>query len=133
MSKPVESVLWYCPDPVLSALAKQVFLTQGIRLKAVAPEEAGRTVGALLGLSGATDGAFPACVIPPEQPVLVLCGFSRARLDALLAALRRAGVPRIDCKAMLTPTNAGWTFRALYEELLREHEAMHPSAPEREK
>ena len=56
--------------------------------------------------------------------MLVLSGFTNARLDALLTALRKAGVPKIGWKAVLTPTNVSWTFRDLCAELEREHEAM---------
>ena len=37
---------------------------------------------------------------------------------------RRAGMPSIPLKAIVTPQNVNWTFRALYKELEREHEAM---------
>ena len=60
----------------------------------------------------------------PAEPALVLSGFSRQRLDALLAALKRSGVPFIAHKAMLTPTNVSWTFAQLCEELSREHQAV---------
>jgi hypothetical protein len=33
-------------------------------------------------------------------------------------------VPRTCLKAILTPTNAGWTLRALYDELCREREQL---------
>ena len=55
--------------------------------------------------------------------MLVLCNFSEARLDALLQGMRRSGI-RIALKAMLTESNAGWTFLQLYEELLEEHARM---------
>ncbi len=46
------------------------------------------------------------------------------QLDRLLAALQKAGVPRTCLKAVLTPTNAQWTLRALYQELCRERERL---------
>lgn len=60
--------------------------------------------------------------------MLVLCNFSEARLDALLQGMRRSGI-RIALKAMLTESNAGWTFLQLYEELLKEHAIMTNAAP----
>ena len=119
-----EAVLWYCPDSAMSAAAKKVFLTMGIKIKAVDPARTGQTVGCLFGIRGfdETPGAAPSPA--PAQPVLVLSGFTNARLDALLTALRKAGVPKIGWKAVLTPTNVSWTFRDLCAELEREHEAM---------
>lgn len=57
--------------------------------------------------------------------MLVMKHFSGHRLDELLLNLRKAGVPRIAIKAVLTEQNAGWPFYKLYQELRREHEAMH--------
>ena len=54
--------------------------------------------------------------------------FSSRRIDELLLNLRRAGVPRIALKAVVTEHNSGWTFRHLYEEIKKEHEAMTPPA-----
>ena len=59
-----------------------------------------------------------------SEQVLVLKGFSGGRLDQLLASLRRAGVPKIDLKAVLTEHNSGWTFYHLYEEIREEHASM---------
>lgn len=120
-----EAVLWYCPDPVLSAAAKKVFFTMGIRVRTVEPARTGQTVGCLLGVKGfpETQGEAPAPA--PDQPAMVLSGFSNPRLDALLAALKKAGVPKIGRKAVLTPTNVSWTFHDLCAELAREHEALN--------
>lgn len=41
----------------------------------------------------------------------------------LLAGLRKAGVPKIELKAVITPQNAEWTFYQLYQELEKEHES----------
>ena len=60
--------------------------------------------------------------IPVE--VMVLKQFSDRRLDELLMNLRRAKVPRIRLKAVLTEHNSHWSFYQLYEELWKEHQAM---------
>ena len=120
-----ESVLWYCPDPVLFSAARKAFAIQGVRVRPVAPEQMGETVGHLFGLKGfAPREEGTAVPAAPAEPALVLSGFSRQRLDALLAALKRAGVPFIAHKAMLTPTNVNWTFAQLCQELSREHQAV---------
>lgn len=38
--------------------------------------------------------------------------------------MRKAGVPKINLKAVVTEHNIGWTFRQLYEEIKKEHEQM---------
>uniref|UniRef100_UPI0032600706 DUF3783 domain-containing protein n=1 Tax=Clostridium sp. NkU-1 TaxID=1095009 RepID=UPI0032600706 len=45
-------------------------------------------------------------------------------MDELLSNLRRAGVPKIDLKAVITDTNCKWKFYDLYLELKEEHDAM---------
>ena len=68
-------------------------------------------------------------VIPEE--VLVMKNFTSRRIDELLLGLRKAGVPKIALKAIITEQNSKWTFYQLYEELREEYQAM--SAPREEK
>ena len=56
--------------------------------------------------------------------MLVLDGFTSKRLDVLLRELRQYSVS-VPYKAIVTEHNLPWTLRALYDELVREHEAMH--------
>ena len=65
----------------------------------------------------------------PEAPaisekMLILHGFSQQRLQELLAGLRKAKVPPIPLKAMVTEHNADWTLYELYQEIRKEHEMM---------
>ena len=55
-----------------------------------------------------------------SEELMVLCGFTDERLDELLAKLKKAGVPRIGLKAVVTETNAQWTVYELYSHLLEE-------------
>ena len=86
----------------------------------------GETVGFLAGLPGFEAGTTAGEEIPviPEE-MLVMKQFSSRRLDELLLNLRKAGVPRIALKAVVTEQNAQWPFYSLYQELRKEHEAMH--------
>ena len=56
--------------------------------------------------------------------MVVLCGLED-QVDRLLPALRQAGIGRDCLKAVLTPHNRTWTAVKLYQELLREHQAMN--------
>ena len=148
MAKMMERVLYYnrgTPETMKHvAVMKSVLVRMGIRIKNVGPEQVMEQVGYLAGLPGyeaagkhdepqsicekegygKTEGreADTLPVIPVQM--LVLHQFSNRRLDELLFNLRKAGVPKIELKAVLTEYNSGWTFYHLYQELKEEHEAM---------
>nr|WP_304054933.1 DUF3783 domain-containing protein [Enterocloster clostridioformis] len=153
MAKMTETVLYYNPGRPETvkhvAMMKSVLVRMGVRIKNIGPEQVLEKVGYLAGMdgyeaagssagaegtgaegtgaegtgaegTGAGPGELP--VIPEE--VMVLKQFSGQRLDMLLSGLRRAGVPRIALKAVLTEHNSDWTFYHLYQELKEEHETM---------
>lgn len=120
----MEQLLCYFPDPsdpMLSAV-RRAALPLKLRVRAAAPEQAGQKLGFLLGRKGfeALEGEAP----PVPDPILVLDGFTGARMDALLRALARARVPRTVYKAAVTATNVDWTLYALWQELQKEREAL---------
>ena len=136
-----ELVLYYNPEASSKVMKlKGVLVRMGVRIRNVAPEQVTETVGALAGISGykraeqetAPDAArnaeeteSDAGVLPviPEE-MLVMHGFTCRRIDELLLGLRKAGVPKVELKAIVTESNAGWTFYHLYEEIKEEHERM---------
>ena len=143
MAKMMETVLYYNPGRPETmkhvAMMKSVLVRMGVRIRNIGPEQVLEKVGYLAGMegyeaaggsagadgadgerTGAGPGELP--VIPEE--VMVLKQFSSQRLDMLLAGLRRAGVPRIVLKAVLTEHNSDWTFYHLYQELKEEHETL---------
>lgn len=148
MAKMMETVLYYNPGRPETmkhvAMMKSVLVRMGVRIKNIGPEQVLEKVGYLAGMEGyevaeggageegaaaenaKAEGAGP---VPGELPVIpeevmVLKQFSSQRLDMLLSGLRRAGVPRIALKAVLTEHNSDWTFYHLYQELKEEHETM---------
>lgn len=122
-----ETVLYYTPDPQDSAAKlKGVLVRMGIRIRNVAPDQVLEQVGALAGMPGfrlQEERGTALAVIP--QKMLVMYRFSSQRMDELLRNLRKAGVPRIDLKAVITESNCQWTFYHLYEEISEEHRQMH--------
>ena len=132
MAKITETVLYYNPGRPEAmkhvAMMKSVLVRMGIRIRNIGPDQVMETVGYLAGMEGFqpldTDGSADKSL--PEIPVemMVLKQFSNRRLDELLMNLRKAGVPKIALKAVLTEHNSAWTFYHLYEELKEEHEAM---------
>ena len=116
----VETVLMYNCDGEQWAKLRQIFLMLRVRIRPVEADQYGLTLEELLGRSEEKS--------PVEEefsdPMLVFCNLPHEKLDHLLTAMGRAGLPRIALKAMLTPTNRTWTSQQLWTELRREHEAM---------
>jgi hypothetical protein len=104
---------------------KSVLVRMGVRIKNISSGQVLETVGFLAGLPGfeAGEAAEEELPVIPEQ-MMVLKAFSGRRLDELLLNLRKAGVPKIELKAVLTEHNSRWSFYRLYEELKKEHAAM---------
>ena len=118
MPKPI--ILFYEPAPTpWGGKLRQYCALQGIRLHPVEAGELGRTVGSLAsGLAGDNPPALP---IP--EPMLVFCHLTEAQFNRILATLRKEGAGNC-LKAVLTPTNAGWSLSALYRELCKERLSM---------
>lgn len=118
-----ETVLYYDPrGGEQTAVLKSILVQMGARIKNVAPEAVGQTVGCLLGRKGFDARENPEAPTLAE-PMLVLDGFTDKRLEILLREMKKHGV-FVPYKAIVTDTNIGWIFHQLYEELAREHEAM---------
>ena len=97
-----------------------------VRLKKISPEQYNQPLGVLAGIKVMTpvEGVYSGCELPGT--LFVFCFLEGNRLDQALAALRRCGAGPFPYKAVLTPTNSRWTAPDCFEEIRREHEAMHP-------
>ncbi len=138
MKRLTETVLYYTPENNINVTKlKGVLVRMGIRIKNVAPEQVKDSVGSLLGVveyekndgqgvlkEAWEEGDFP-CI---TEEMLVMHNFSSRRLDELLFNLRKAGVPKINLKAVVTESNVAWTFYQLYEEIKEEHEKMEENS-----
>lgn len=128
MARIMETVLYYNPGKPETmkhvTLMKSVLVRMGVRIRNISGEQVMEKVGYLAGLPGfeSTPAEAPLPEIPEQ--VMVLKNFSGRRIDELLMGLRKAGVPKIELKAVLTENNSQWTFYQLYEELKAEHKAM---------
>ena len=116
----VETVLMYNCSGEQWAKLRQIFLMLRVRIRPVEADQYGLTLEELL------DRSEEKAPVEEEfsDPMLVFCNLPHEKLDHLLTAMSRAGLPRIALKAMLTPTNRTWTSQQLWTELRREHEAM---------
>lgn len=68
--------------------------------------------------------------LPLERQMMVMYGLSSQRLNLFLQNMKKAGIPRIALKAIVTPHNVSWSFRELYRELEREEAAVKAQAVE---
>lgn len=108
---------------------KRALFPLGMRMKAVEPSDYSQPVGFLAGVKEipASETIYDGEEF--ENEMMVLAGLASSRVDAVIYALRKAGVGRIDYKAVLTPTNQYWDAVTLYGEIAREHEAMSGRKP----
>ncbi len=125
-----EMVLYYQPEKerqsgndTKTAKLKAVLVRMGIRIKNITPDQVNQTVGYLAGFNGFEEAEQEDCP-SVEEEILVMKNFSNQRIDELLLNLRRAGVPKIQLKAVITDTNCKWKFYDLYLELKKEHDTM---------
>lgn len=122
---PQPTVLFYAPgDTSFAARLQPLCVMQKLRFRRVYDADLNSAVGELA-LGQAVP--VPPAAQPLPEPVLVFCGLAGAQLDWMLMGLRKRKI--LCLKAVLTPDNAKWTFRALYEELTRERARMDRQAP----
>lgn len=150
-------VLYYNPNQSpYAAKLKGVLVRMGIRIKNITPEQTGELVGTLAGMPGYAEGeelwkqaitqkesrelaenegdpdmAGQSSISQIPEEILVMKNFTGRRIDELLLNLRKAGVPKIALKAVITEQNSRWTFYQLYEEIKKEHLAMTASEAEK--
>lgn len=107
-------------------MMKSVLVRMGVRIKNIGADQVLEKVGYLAGMEGYTPCPREVSKELPalSRDVLVMKNFTDGRIDTLLAGLRKAGVPKIELKAVITPQNAQWSFYELYQELEKEHEAL---------
>lgn len=109
----------------MELLAKKL----GCGFRIVYPIQTGQQIGFLAGLAGYAERKLSVLELPPriEDEMLILNGFSGKKLDQLLAALREENLT-VALKAVVTEHNVGWTFAALYAEIVAERAEMMKKA-----
>ena len=94
-----------------------------MKIRNVAPDQVLESVGYLAGVPGFEKREVSETLETEEklpeitEPMLVMRDFTSRRIDTLLLNLRKAKVPKINLKAIVTEQNAGWSFYHLYEEI----------------
>lgn len=116
----MEAVLLYqCKGSEFQKL-RQIFMMLRVRMIPVEPEQYGLSLEQVL----QGDRTHAPVEENLEEPMLVFCGIGDQKLDQILMTIRRAKLPPIGLKAMLTPHNVQWTSQQLWTELRQERERM---------
>lgn len=128
MAKPL--LLTYNLKPGTAAGLGKICGDLGIRVREVGRDEYALPIGVLAGIPVTRPANAEAPASPSfDDEMLVMCHMMSNELDAFLRAMREAGMPRIDLKAMLTPINVLWNSTDLHSELAREHASMQRRCP----
>lgn len=123
---PTPTILFYSPAPMPYApKLRQLCAVQGIRLRVVESSDLDRPLSVLEQGLRPSEPLRAGESLP--EPLLIFCHFSDKQLDRALLSLRR--LQAFCLKAVLTPTNAGWTLRALYNELCKERSQLGAAHP----
>lgn len=120
-------VLYYYPmdsGSEKSAKVKGVLIGMGVRIKNITIGQSRQQVGYLAGLAGFSEENQQESLPFMEEEILVMKNFTGNRVDELLFRLRKAGIPKIELKAVITETNSHWSFYRLYQEIKDEHDKM---------
>ena len=104
---------------------KMICIRMKIKIKEILPEQYLEPVGYLAGIEGIepTGRIFEGTGF--DEEMLLMKGFDQGTLDRFLREFSRNRIERVDLKAVLTPGNVRWSSLELYEEIKKEHEALH--------
>lgn len=123
--KQTGTVFFYNLNTAKGRQIRMLCLKLGLQIRNVDREQYMEPVGALAGVQGFeltgeiyTGEGF-------QNEMLVMKGFSNSMLDAFLRGFRTMKIAPVALKAVLTESNCSWNSLELYDELVKEHEAMH--------
>lgn len=103
---------------------KFVLIRMGIRIKNIDKKDYLQPVGALAGVPNITADQPDYDKDGFTEEMLVMNNFTERQLDEMLARFRKEGIPKVELKAVITPSNCTWNSLELYEEIKKEHEQM---------
>ena len=114
----MKKIYLHVPDQEKKTVIAKICREQNISLQDLSQKDANRTVAAICGMPMKTNGyhkTAPAMYMLPE--LLLFYGIDDQGLDRFLEAYQAAGIAKIRRKAVITPTNLGWTLYELAEQL----------------
>ena len=121
-----ETVLLYNLDEGEKARKiEMVLLKMKVKMKKVSTEQYLEPVGFLAGNKEIPSSGNIYEGEGFSEEMLVMKGFTSSRIDLLLKEFRKAGIAKVNLKAIVTEYNQNWTSLQLYRELKEEHEKMN--------
>ena len=115
-------VLLFRVEPIKAAQIESLCNNLGISTSKIGLADYSQKLAYLAGIPG-----FPREDIEytgPEFPSEMMVFSNMAdMLDRFLSEYKKAGIPPIDLKAVITPHNIFWSAEDLYKELSKEHQA----------
>lgn len=120
----VPTVLLYSVPADMHRAIAAIALELGADCKKIARWRFTQCIGCHAGIPGCegTAARYEGQDLP--SPMLIFAGFSDRMLDRFLAAYKKAAIPEIDYRAVVTKYNIGWNVLDLYQELVQEHESI---------
>lgn len=111
-----------------SGMITRALLPLGLRIKKVKREDYLQPMGYLVGKKDCKSIEQRYDGEEIEYEMLFMAGMTNSQIDQLLLAMRKAGVGKIACKAVLTEANQHWNALELFEELKKEHKSFSSSS-----
>lgn len=102
----------------------RALLPLNFRIRKVDKENYNQPIGYIAGVKGIDSVKNQYEGEELEDEMLVMAGMTSSQIDSLIMAFRKNGIPKVNCKAVLTETNQYWNAVDLYKELRLEHETM---------
>lgn len=117
-------ILLFHVEPAKCRQIESICRTLHIQVVKVKPASYEQTLGYLAGISGFNrqNTTYTGPELPSEM--LVFAGMDSDLVDTFLDAYKKASIPPIGLKAIVTQHNIFWTATALYKELFKEHHSL---------
>lgn len=104
---------------------KRMLLVQHLAIKEIAKEDYLDPIGFHAGAEGIEPSENKYEGEELDGEMMIFAGMTGEQVDSVLMGFRKHKLPRVNYKAVLTPTNQFWNAVELFQELKREHEAFH--------
>lgn len=113
------------PDKQSRLAIEKALFPLKVRLRSVPNEQYNQPLGVLAGIKEipAVEEPFTGEELP--DTMFVFAFLSDAKLNQVLAAMRKSGAGPFPYKAILTPTNQFWTAHECFREIAEEHRTMN--------
>ncbi|MGN1458257.1 MAG: DUF3783 domain-containing protein [Acutalibacteraceae bacterium] len=120
-----ETVLLYNFDSERLPKVKRALMPLKFFLKTVSKEDFSQPIGVLAGIKGIEPVEEKYDGDGFDDEMIVMGGFTSAKIDALVRALNKNGIGKIALKAVITPTNVNWNSVELYKAVKADHDEMN--------